>query len=245
MTERLYQHDSTLRSFSATVVSLSADGVLLDKTAFFPAGGGVQGDRGTLRGPTGAVYTVTETIESAAGVLHRLAATADPGGLAVGDAVHGDLDWERRYTLMRYHTGTHVLSGVMFADYGVRVSGNQLATDKGRVDFTFTEFDRSILEEGFARCNAILAQDLPVRVSFVPAEQASARPELFKLEAGFRHELTEVRLVEIVGFDIQADGGCHVSRLSEVGRLVLTKTENKGKSNRRVYFVLDPPGQAS
>jgi misacylated tRNA(Ala) deacylase len=140
---------------------------------------------------------------------------------------------------MRYHTATHVLTGVMFKDYQVRVTGNQLTQDKARVDFAFEQFDREVLEEGFRRANALIAQDLPVRIAFVPAAEARARPELFKLETTFRHDLPELRLVDIEGFDVQADGGCHVASLREIGRLLLTKCENKGKANRRVYFELD------
>jgi misacylated tRNA(Ala) deacylase len=182
---------------------------------------------------------VAETSDSEAGPLHRLASPEGHTGLSVGDAVSGELDWARRYTLMRYHTATHVLSGVMFNDHSVRVTGNQLTPEKARVDFAFTEFDRALLESGFQRSNEIVRQRLAVHVSFVPAEEAKARPEIFKLETTFRHDLPELRLVEIVGFDTQADGGCHVANLSEIGKLVLTKTENKGKANRRVYFVLE------
>ena len=153
--------------------------------------------------------------------------------------VEGLVHWQRRHLLMRYHSATHVLTGVMFKDFNARVTGNQLTPEKGRVDFNFPEFDRALLEEGFRRANAVIARDLPVRVSFIPAAEARARPELFKLETEFRHELERIRLVEIEGFDVQADGGCHVARLSEIGTLVLTKAENKGKQNRRVYFVLE------
>ncbi len=216
------------------MTAVRPEGVILDRTAFFPTGGGVLGDTGTLAGEAGA-FQVVETVEDEAGVLHRL----DRPGLAAGDAVRGELDWARRYRLMRYHTATHVLTGVMFNDYGVRVTGNQLTPDKGRVDFAFERFDREVLEEGFRRANALVAKALPVRIAFVPAAEARARPELFKLETEFRHDLPELRLVEIAGFDTQADGGCHVATLAEIGRLVLTKTENKGRVNRRVYFVLE------
>jgi Ser-tRNA(Ala) deacylase AlaX len=237
MTERLYQRDSYLRAFDARVAAVGPEGVVLDRTAFFPTGGGVLGDEGALTGPGGEVYRVAETLDGEGGVLHRL----DRAGLAAGDAVRGDLDWTRRHRLMRYHTATHVLSGVMFSDYGVRVTGNQLTPDRARVDFAFEQFDRAVLEEGFRRSNALVGQDLPVRISFVPAAEALARPELFKLETAFPHDLRELRLVDIVGFDVQADGGCHVASLEEIGRLVLTKCENKGKANRRVYFVLEDP----
>jgi len=234
MTDRLYQRDSYLKSFDARVTAVRPDGVVLDRTAFFPTGGGVLGDAGTLTGPAGS-FRVVETAEDEGAVLHRL----ERPGLAPGDAVQGELDWARRYLLMRYHTATHVLTGVMFNDYHVRVTGNQLTPDKARVDFAFEQFDREVLEEGFRRANALVARNLAVRISFVPAAEARARAELFKLETGFRHDVPELRLVEIAGFDTQADGGCHVASLGEIGRLVLTKTENKGKANRRVYFVLE------
>jgi Ser-tRNA(Ala) deacylase AlaX len=233
MTDRLYQRDAYLKSFEARVTAVRPEGVTLDRTAFFPTGGGVLGDAGTLTAAAGS-FQVVETVEDGGEVLHRL----DRPGLAEGDHVRGDLDWSRRYLLMRYHTATHVLTGVMFNDYGVRVTGNQLMPDKARVDFAFPQFDREVLEEGFRRANGLVAQDLPVRISFVPAAEARTRPELFKLETAFRHDLPELRLVEIVGFDTQADGGCHVAALGEIGRLVLVKTENKGKVNRRVYFVV-------
>jgi Ser-tRNA(Ala) deacylase AlaX len=235
MTERLYQQDGYLKAFDSPVARVEPEGVVLERTAFFPAGGGVQGDQGTLTGPDGQVYRVLETVELEGDVLHRL----DRPGLAAGQAVHGELDWARRYLLMRYHTATHVLCGVMYNDHGVRVTGNQITPEKGRVDFSFETFDRALLDSGFARANAVVAEDRPVRISWLSAEEAAARPELFKLETAFRHQLETLRLVEIQDFDIQADGGCHVAHLKEIGRLALTKSENKGKTNRRVYYVLE------
>lgn len=235
MTERLYQQDSYLKTFQSPVVTATEEGVVLARTAFFPAGGGVQGDQGSLTTADGESYRVVETVDQDGEVLHRM----DRPGLSAGGEVTGSLDWERRYALMRFHTATHVLCGVMFNDYGVKVTGNQLTPEKGRVDFSFQAFDRALLEEGFQRANAIVARNLAVNISHLPASEAMQRPELFKLETGFRHRLETLRLVEIEGFDLQADGGCHISHLEEIGRLVLTKSENKGKSNRRVYFVLE------
>lgn len=235
MTDRLYQQDSYLKTFDARVTDVRDDAAMLDRTAFFPAGGGVLGDEGTLAAADGRQWRVVETFDDDGEVRHRL--DGDPP--APGTAVSGAVDWTRRYTLMRYHTATHVLCGVMFNDHGVRVTGNQLTPEKGRVDFSFEAFDREILEAGFRKANEIVQADLAVRISFISAEEAAGRPELFKLESGFRHTLETLRLVEIDGFDVQADGGCHVASLKEIGRLVLTKSENKGKSNRRVYFVLE------
>ncbi|MCH8077826.1 MAG: alanyl-tRNA editing protein [SAR324 cluster bacterium] len=235
MTGRLYQQDSYLKTFQSVVTSVREEGVVLESTAFFPTGGGVEGDQGALTGDNGARFAVVETLDREGEVLHRL----ERPGLDVGAVVNGELDWERRYLLMRYHTATHVLCGVMFNDYGVRVTGNRLTPEKGRVDFSFEVFDRAVLEEGFARANATIEKDLPVRISFIPAAEAEGRPELFKLESGFRHNLETLRLVDIVDFDVQADGGCHVASLKEIGKLALKKSENKGKANRRVYFELE------
>ena len=235
MTDRLYQQDSYLKTFQSVVTSVGEEGVVLESTAFFPSSGGVQGDQGTLTGDNGERFEVVETLDRDGAVVHRL----ERPGLDVGAVVNGELDWKRRYLLMRYHTATHVLCGVMFNDYGVRVTGNQLTPEKGRVDFSFEVFDRALLEEGFGRANATIEKDLPVRISFIPVAEADNRPELFKLESGFRHNLEILRLVDIVDFDVQADGGCHVASLKEIGKLVLKKSENKGKSNRRVYFELE------
>jgi Ser-tRNA(Ala) deacylase AlaX len=235
MTERLYQQDSYRKSFQSRVAAVRDGGVILEHTVFFPAGGGVLGDEGTLTAADGSTRRVVETVDADGEVLHRLDGPPPPAGTAVT----GELDWTRRYTLMRYHTATHVLCGVMFNDYGVKVTGNQLTPEKGRVDFSFEAFDRAVLEEGFRKANEMVARDLPVTISFLPAQEALQRPELFKLETGFRHTLDTLRLVAIADFDVQADGGCHVASLKEIGRLTLTKSENKGKSNRRVYFVLE------
>ena len=234
MTERLYLRDSYIKTFDARVVAVHADGIALDRTAFFPAGGGVLGDTGEII-TAGGAGRVVDTIDTDDGVIHRIEGPL-PG---VGDRVEGRLDWERRYTLMRYHTATHVLAGGMYTDFQVKVTGNRLTPEKGRIDFSFPEFDRSLLEEGFRRANQVIARDLPVEISFIPPADAKTRPELFKLETAFRHDLEEIRLVDIKGHDVQADGGCYVARLSEIGRVAFTKAENKGKSNRRVYFTVE------
>lgn len=233
MTERLYQQDMTLRQFTAQVLDVWGNQVLLDRTAFFPRGGGVDCDVGILSTEAGK-FVVEETIEEDEQILH----VVSEEGLEQGMTVEGAIHWPRRHLLMRSHTAMHVLTGVMFNQFGARVTGNQITTGKCRVDFNFPEFDRALLERGFQRSNEIIAQDLTVRVSWIAAAGARARPELFKLEAGFPHDLNRVRLVDIEGFDAQADGGCHVARLSEIGRIVPGKAENKGKSNRRVYFTV-------
>lgn len=237
MSAQLYQQDSYLREFSTQVKTVSDEGVVLERTAFFPSGGGVLGDTGTLREASGITHRVVETQDTPQGILHRIQGSQP----ATSALVQGVLDWPRRYLLMRYHTATHVLCGVMFRDHGVRVTGCQLTLEKGRVDFSFPAFQREALEAAFKKANVHVQENLPVRISSISATEAAARPELFKLEAGFRHELELLRLVEIVGLDIQADGGCHVRSTGEIGALKLRKTESKGRNNRRVYFELGDP----
>jgi misacylated tRNA(Ala) deacylase len=234
MTERLYQQDMTMQSFTAEVLDVWGNSVLLDRTAFFPRGGGVDCDLGFLSTPDGR-FIVEGTVEDDGQILHIVS----EDGIEEGMPVEGVIHWPRRHLLMRYHTAMHVLTGVMFQDCGARVTGNQITEEKARVDFNFPEFDRALLDQGFARANEIIALDLPVKASLLSAEDAKQRPELFKLESQFPHELDQIRLIEIEGFDVQADGGCHVARLSEIGKIVPGKAENKGKSNRRVYFTIE------
>ena len=241
-TERVYQRDAYRRQIETRVSALDGRAVALAATVFFPTGGGVPGDSGQLECDQfegGRRWVVQEAVEGHDGddavVWHVLDDEPPP----VGTVVQACVDWPRRYLLMRYHTAAHVLCGVMFQRFGVRVTGNQLTTEKGRIDFSFAQFDRSLLASAFEEANAVVRQNLAVEVRFISADEAQARPELFKLEAGFRHQdLRTLRLVDIVDFDVQADGGCHVARLGEIGSLQLKKSENKGRGNRRVYFTV-------
>jgi misacylated tRNA(Ala) deacylase len=227
-TELLYLTDAYLRTFTARVVELDVEGarVALDRTAFYPTGGGQPHDTGTLgRRPVLEVRKEGDT------VWHKV----DGDLPAVGDEVEGEVDWERRHALMRTHTALHVLCGVIWNEWGKAVTGGNMEPLSARMDF---EFDP--LPEGFGPrvehlVNAELAADRKIEVSFLPRDTAVADEDLIRTKVNLIPEsVREIRVIDIVGLDKQADGGTHVGSTSEVGRIRVTKTESKGKGNKRI-----------
>jgi misacylated tRNA(Ala) deacylase len=240
MTELLYHVDSSINKFQATVTAIDADkhGVLLNQTAFYPGGGGQPYDTGILQvGET--VYKVTKVER---GNLHIIEGDALP---AVGDEVVGVLDWDRRYSLMRTHTAMHILCGVVWRDYGASVTGGNMEPLKGRMDFEFEHLSRELVTEIEAKINAEVDAAHDIRVQILPREEAFAIPDLIRTKINLLPPgITEVRTVEIVGLDLQADGGTHVQNTREVGRLRITDYTSKGGINKRLYVELDPTGIA-
>ena len=231
-TDLLYLNDAYLRTFTAGVVEVDTEGnrVVLDQTAFYPTGGGQPHDTGTLGGR--AVVDVRKEGES---VWHTL-----EGDLpAVGDQVDGEVDWERRHALMRTHTALHVLCGVIWNEWGKAVTGGNMEPLSARMDF---EFDP--LPEGFGPrveelVNAELAADRKIEVSFLPRDTAVADEDLIRTKVNLIPEsVREIRVVDIVGLDKQADGGTHVHSTAEIGRFEVVKTESKGKGNKRLRIRL-------
>jgi misacylated tRNA(Ala) deacylase len=225
-TELLYLTDAYLRLFTAHVVEVDGDRVAIDRTAFYPTGGGQPHDTGTLGGR--AVVDVRREGDLA---WHRI--EGDPP--AVGDEVEGEVDWERRHALMRTHTALHVLCGVIWNEWGKAVTGGNMEPLSARMDF---EFDP--LPEGFGPrveqlVNAELAADRKIEVSFLPRGEALGDDDLIRTKVNLIPEsVREIRVVDIVGLDKQADGGTHVESTAEVGRIRVTKTESKGKGNKRI-----------
>lgn len=235
MTETLYMQNSYLKEFDAKVVSANGKYISLDKTAFFPKGGGVEWDTGKItRRSDNKDFKVIFTGKFNGEISHEV----DEEGLKKGDIVHCIIDWDRRYKLMRYHTGTHVLCGVFSREYNLLVTGNQLTTEKGRVDLNMETMDLDIIKKAFEKANEIIQKDLQVEMYTKTMDEAKKDPGLFKLAIGFPHDIKELRIVDIKGFDAQADGGCHVKSLKEIGKLVFTEAVNKGKQNRRIYFTV-------
>jgi misacylated tRNA(Ala) deacylase len=229
--------DSYLREWDATVESVK-DGkfVVLDRTAFFPKGGGLPWDTGVMkRAGDGQEFKVVFTGKFDGVISHEV----DAPGLQAGDKVHCSLDWERRYKLMRSHTATHTLCAVINRETKALITGNQLDVDKCRVDFSVEDFDRERFQQQVAKANEELAKNAPVKTYFVKREQAMAEPSLIKL-ADVSHfpPGEELRIVEITGIDKQIDGGPQVANTSEVGTIEIAGYENKGKANRRIYFIL-------
>lgn len=232
----LYLRDAYLTEFDATVVAVDGPRVALDRTAFYPTGGGQAHDTGRLDG-----QRVTEVRNEGDHVWHVLEAAATEPPLTVGLQVHGVLDWERRHALMRTHTALHVLCGVIWNEWGTAVTGGNMEPLAARMDF---EFDP--LPEGFGArieelVNEELAADRPIEVSFLPRSEAVLDADLIRTKVSLIPEtVPEIRVVDIVGLDKQADGGTHVRRTGEVGRIKVVKTESKGKGNKRIRIeVLD------
>jgi misacylated tRNA(Ala) deacylase len=237
MTEMLFLEDMYLKEFEAIVEEV-AEGrfLILDRTAFYPKSGGVSFDTGIIiRKSDGKRFNVISVSKSERGILHEV----DEEGIREGETVHAELNWDRRYELMRYHTAAHIISGIFWNQGGLKISGNELDLGGGRMDFTLEDFDKQRIEDFVYQANQIVEGNLPVDVYYISRKELETDPSLVKLLAGFPENIEHVRIVEIRGFDKQPDGGCHVQATGEVGKIKLTKTKNKGKSNRRMYFELE------
>lgn len=232
MTESLYLQDSYLRECVARVVEAAGNKIELDRTVFYATGGGQPCDFGKIV-CSGAEYAVTEVRKEIGRIVHTL----DKEGLAVGDAVKCEINWERRYKLMRMHTAAHVLGAVMYRS-GWLITGNQLGEEETRFDFSMESFDRAAFEQMVSQANNELAKNVELKIYELPREEAFKIPEIVKLANVLPPQVASLRIVEISGVDVQADGGLHVRNTSEVGRIQIAKLENKGAKNKRVYFSL-------
>lgn len=238
MTELLYQTDSYIKEFHATITSVlpSERGVVLDRTAFYPGGGGQPCDFGMLT-VEGVTYPVDKVKKQGEDVLHVLGGEAPLS--AAGAAAHGTLDWARRYELMRTHSALHVLCGTVFRDYGALVTGGEMQPGKGRLDFEFETMRGELVREIEAAINKEVAQAREIRVRILPREEAFQIPDLIRTKINLLPEgITHVRTVEIVGLDLQADGGTHVRNTSEVGTIRIADYKSKGAINKRIYIEL-------
>ncbi|MBW3003596.1 alanyl-tRNA editing protein [Candidatus Woesearchaeota archaeon] len=231
----LYFDDCYLKEFDATVKSVK-DGkfVVLDNTAFYPNMGGQPNDTGVMiKG--GEEFKVVFVGKFDGEISHEV----DHEGLVVGDSVHCVIDWERRYTLMKYHTAAHILSKVIYNETGAVTSGNQLGLDRSRIDFTLQEFDKDKVQGWIDKANEIIAKGAPVKIHFLTREEAMKIPDFIRTYKDLLPKGVEIlRVINIEDFDQQACGGTHLKNISEIGKIELVKIENKGKGNRRVYFRL-------
>jgi len=239
MTQLLYQTDSYLKEFQAKVLEVDSEAhaVLLDQTAFYPGGGGQVPDKGLLRF-NGQQARLARAKHSPAGVLHIIEAE-DP--LPEKDAeVTGLLDWDLRYKTMRTHTAMHILCGVIYRDYGAHVTGGDMEPLKGRMDFEFESLSADLVGVIDAAVNKEVAANRSIRVAILPREEAFQIPDLIRTKINLLPEnIREVRTVEIVGLDLQADGGTHVKSTSEVGTIHVVDYKSKGKINKRIYVELE------
>ncbi|MBK7449257.1 MAG: alanyl-tRNA editing protein [Anaerolineales bacterium] len=236
MTELIYQTDAYLKEFSATVTSVDAEtrAVVLDRSAFYPGGGGQPCDFGTLE-VGGKKYLVEKVKKQGDDVLHFLGGSEPlpvPGAASIGT-----LDWVRRHQLMRTHTAMHILCGTVFRDYGAKVTGGDMDPLKGRMDFEFETMRAELVREIEAAINAEVGKNREIRVKILPREEAFQIPDLIRTKINLLPEgITQVRTVEIVGLDLQADGGTHVANTSEVGVIKVVEYKSKGAINKRIYI---------
>jgi misacylated tRNA(Ala) deacylase len=242
MTDLLFQTDSYLQSFDATVTSIDEENhaVILDRTAFYPGGGGQPADSGLLI-VAGRELPVLRGKKAGDLVLHYLSNESPIPH--IGEKVTGKIDWERRYKLMRTHTAMHILCGVIFRDYGASVTGGDMDPLQGRMDFEFETLQRELVDQIQSAVNKEISHAHPVRVDILPREQAFKIPDLIRTKINLLPEgIQLVRVVEIVGLDLQADGGTHVRNTSEVGFIRVVDYKSKGKINKRIYIeVQDKP----
>ena len=239
--------DAYARSLEARVLDASAvDGpplVVLDTTAFYPGGGGQPSDRGIiLRAADGRAWTVRAARRVGGEIVHELEAPSDDELPRPGDTVAVDVDWARRYALMRTHTALHALCGVVWRDYGASVTGGNMEPGAGRMDFEFERMSGDLVGEIEAKVNAELAVARDVRVNVLPRDEAFAIPDLIRTKVNLLPPgIERIRTIEIVGLDLQADGGTHVANTREVGGIRVTGYESKGRINKRIRLELTDP----
>jgi misacylated tRNA(Ala) deacylase len=232
--ELLYQTDSYLKEFTATVTAIDGpqNGVLLDRTAFYPGGGGQPHDTGKL--VAGGISYIVAGCKR--GNVHII----DGDLPSVGMEVKGIIDWDRRYKLMRIHTAMHILCGVVWRDYGASVTGGNMEPLKGRMDFEFERLQKDLVGEIETTINEEMAKGHEVRVKILPREEAFQIPDLIRTKINLLPQgIQKVRTVEIVGLDLQADGGTHVQNTTEVGPIHITNYKSKGGINKRLYVELE------
>ncbi|MCH8827274.1 MAG: alanyl-tRNA editing protein [Chloroflexi bacterium] len=235
MTDILCYADSYLKEFDAVVTDATAKGVVLDRTAFYPGGGGQPADSGLISAGDD-VFEVKKLSRSDGKLVHEI----DGDLPAVGTKVHGVMDWERRYQLMRTHTALHILCGVVWRDYGAKVTGGNMQPGSARMDFELESMSSDFAERVEELVNAEVEAARDIVVGNVPREEAFQIPDLIRtkinlLPAGIK----EVRTVDITGLDLQADGGTHVGNTTEVGRIRVVGHESKGRINKRLRIEID------
>lgn len=241
MTELLYQTDSYLKEFSATILSVDSESrsVVLDRSAFYPGGGGQPCDFGTLE-VAGIRYPVEKVKKQGDDVLHFLGGTEPLPTPNAASRCAGTLDWVRRHQLMRTHTALHILCGTVFRDYGAKVTGGDMDPLKGRMDFEFETMRGELVRDIEAAVNLEVQNRRDIRVKILPREEAFQIPDLIRTKINLLPEgISQVRTVEIVGLDLQADGGTHVMNTSEVGHVKVVDYKSKGAINKRIYIEIE------
>ena len=234
MTLEICSTDAYATSMEAAVAEVTPQGVILDRTVFYARGGGQPGDTGSLTW-TGGEATVTDTVRRSGNPVHEIKGPAPD----VGAQVNGQIDWERRHLLMRTHTALHTLTAVIWRDFDAKVTGGNMEPGSARMDFELDAISVEFGRDVEAKLNEELEKDYPVEVRFLPRSDALTDPDLIRTKVNLIPEhIDPIRVIDIVGLDKQADGGTHVRSSGEVGPVKVTKTESKGKANKRIRIEL-------
>lgn len=238
MTSLLYLDDHYLKEFQAKIIEVpDPKSVVLDRTAIFPRGGGQPSDHGVINLKDGSTFNVIDSSKDDDRVVHHLATQI--GGERVGETVHCSVDWNLRYLHMRYHTAVHILSGVVYHRFGAKITGGQIYSDHARLDLNLEDLSKDKLGAIESEMNRIVTDDREVKSYWVSTQEALQMKDMSKLSADLLPKnLQRLRIVDIVGFDAQLDGGTHVAKTGEVGKIKITRTQNKGKDNKRIEIVL-------
>ncbi|MEM4637858.1 MAG: alanyl-tRNA editing protein AlaXM [Candidatus Woesearchaeota archaeon] len=230
-----YLLDCYKKEFESKIINVSDDGlwIELEETYFYPTSGGQPNDTGFILFENDK-YVVEDVIKKDGKILHKV----NKIGLKKELTVKGIIDWEKRYKLMRYHTASHILSTIIHNETGAEITGNQLYTNKARVDFSLENFDRELMKSFEEKTNEIIKRNLPVSFRILEREEAFKIPSLVKLRKQLPENIKEIRIVDIGDFDHQACGGTHLKNTSEIGTIEIYALENKGKERRRIYFKI-------
>jgi misacylated tRNA(Ala) deacylase len=235
-TKQLYLYDSYQRSFEATIQHIDAERISLDQTIFHPLTGGVACDTGHLITQSSKCSVLRVEIDRETKEIWHL--TNDKNTWKTGDRIHGEIDWERRYRLMRLHTAAHLIAAVLYKDFNALITGGQVNVDQAKLDFNLEKTERQTFEDAVAKANMEVLKANEVKVYFLDRNEALKTPGIVKLAERMPPDVKNLRIVEIPGIDLQADGGPHVNTTREVGRIDIVKIENKGRTQRRVYFTV-------
>lgn len=228
--------DSYIRAFEARVLDVREHSVVLDRTAFYPRGGGQMSDRGTLEAD-GRVFPVISVEKRGPEVVHTIEGPLPSSGAAV----KGSIDWDFRYQMMRTHSALHVLCGVIYRRFHAQVTGCQMYPERARMDFTLADLTADRIREIEGLSNDAIQAGYPIKVRYLSRSEANVTPELVRTKINLvPPHVDPVRVIDIVGLDLQADGGTHVNNTLEIGAIHIIKTENKGKENRRLEIQLPP-----
>lgn len=240
MTDKKYLDDSYLKEVNSVITEVNENGIILESTVFYPRGGGQPGDSGFIL-KNGKMYKISDTTKDGDVVIHHQE-SLDPE-LSAGDTIKCQIDWDKRYAHMRYHTAIHLIDAVVNLNPGYRglITGSQIYEDRSRVDFSMEDLSADLAISILDRANEEIEKGRNVEIRYFSRDEALSIPNLARTKPGREliSSLETVRVVEITGLDMQADGGTHVKNLSEVGKLKFAKMENKGKNNKRVYFTLE------